>query len=209
MVNNEKVTDHHAIIPTNAEHHPVDRMNEDDRKIYDLVVRRFLAIFHPEAISERTNVETTVGEHVFRTRGKVLIVPGWRGVYGELADAESAGKDDDEGAEQRLPKLAKGERARVARDRLRGQGDQAPRTLQRRLAGEHDGDRGQAGRRRGGARGDEGVGYRHRRPRAPAIIERLIQVGYVERDRTASGGHREGPERDPPARRARPHLADA
>ena len=92
VVNNEKVTDHHAIIPTNAEHHPVDRMSADDRKIYDLVVRRFLAIFHPEAISENTRVETTVAGHVFRTRGKVLIVPGWRGVYGELADGKSKGE---------------------------------------------------------------------------------------------------------------------
>ena len=83
VVNNEKVTDHHAIIPTLAERHPVEKMDDDDRRIYDLVVRRFLAVFHPEAVFENTRVETTVAEHVFRTRGKVLLVPGWRGVYGE------------------------------------------------------------------------------------------------------------------------------
>ncbi|HEY1458367.1 MAG TPA: DNA topoisomerase, partial [Solirubrobacteraceae bacterium] len=48
VVNDEKVTDHHAIIPTLAERHPVDKMDDDDRRIYDLVVRRFLAVFHPE-----------------------------------------------------------------------------------------------------------------------------------------------------------------
>src|SRR5579875_3751787 len=62
VVNNEKVTDHHAIIPTLAERHPVDKMSDDDLKVYDLVVRRFLAVFHPEAVFENTRVETTVAE---------------------------------------------------------------------------------------------------------------------------------------------------
>ena len=114
VVNDAKVTDHHAIIPTNAERHPVDKFNEDDLRVYDLVVRRFLAVFHPEAVSENTRVETTVAEHVFRTRGKLLLVPGWRGVYGETADLDDAAPgDDDEGREQRLPKLSKGEDAAV------------------------------------------------------------------------------------------------
>ena len=92
VVNDEKVTDHHAIIPTRAEQeaHPVDKMNDDDRRIYDLVVKRFLAIFHPDAVFENTRVETTVATHVFRTRGKLMLVPGWRGVYGETADADGA-----------------------------------------------------------------------------------------------------------------------
>src|SRR5205085_559487 len=107
VVNNEKVEDHHAIIPTNAPH-PVDKMNEDDRRVYDMVARRFLAIFHPEAVFENTRVETTVAAHVFRTRGKVLIVPGWRGVYGETADAGADRDEDDEGREQQLPKLENG-----------------------------------------------------------------------------------------------------
>src|ERR1700753_1214436 len=106
VVDDAKVTDHHAIIPTNAERHPWDKIaaNEDDRRIYDLVVRRFLAVFHPEAVFENTRVETTVASHVFRTRGKLLLVPGWRAAYGETADVEEEGVDDDEGREQRLPK---------------------------------------------------------------------------------------------------------
>ena len=75
VVADEKVGDHHAIIPTNSEH-VLDKMSSDDRRIYDLVVRRFLAIFHPDAVFENTRVETTVAEYVFRTRGKVLLVPG-------------------------------------------------------------------------------------------------------------------------------------
>src|SRR3712207_7038158 len=62
------------------------------RRVYDLVAKRFLAAFHPDAEFENTRLETTVAEHVFRTSGKVLVVPGWRGVYGEGLD---------EGAEDR------------------------------------------------------------------------------------------------------------
>jgi DNA topoisomerase III len=79
VVDDAKVGDHHAIIPTNAQH-PVSKMSDDDRRVYDLVVRRFLAVFHPDAEFENTRLETTVREHVFRTRGRVLLVPGWRGV---------------------------------------------------------------------------------------------------------------------------------
>src|SRR5205085_821205 len=113
VVNDGKVTDHHAIIPTRSDHHPVDRMSEDDRRIYDLVVRRFLAVFHPDAVFENTRVETTVSEHVFRTRGKRILVPGWRAVYGETADLDDAATDSDEGREQRLPTLEQGEAAAV------------------------------------------------------------------------------------------------
>ncbi len=105
VINDAKVTDHHAIIPTRAERHPVEKFSEDDRKIYDLAVRRFLAVFHPDAVFENTRVETTVAEHVFRTRGKLMLVPGWRGVYGETADADGGGRgEDDEGREQQLPR---------------------------------------------------------------------------------------------------------
>src|SRR5213079_3479130 len=101
---------HHAIIPTNAEY-KLEKMGDDDRRIFDMVARRFLATFHPEAVFENTRVETTVAEHIFRTRGKVLVEAGWRGVYGEMAD--SGREDDDEGREQQLPRLEKGEEADV------------------------------------------------------------------------------------------------
>ena len=67
MVNDAKVQDHHAIIPTNSEH-DLAKMGSDELKVYDLVAKRFLAVFHPEAVFERTRVETTVREQVFRTQ---------------------------------------------------------------------------------------------------------------------------------------------
>ena len=130
VVNDAKVTDHHAIIPTRSEH-PVDKMSDDDRRVYDMVVRRFLAVFHPDAVFENTRVETTVAGHVFRTRGKVLLVPGWRGVYGEVADAERAPAEDDEGREQQLPKLERDETVDTREVALGGEGDQAAAALHR------------------------------------------------------------------------------
>ena len=90
VVDDAKVGDHHAIIPTNSPQ-TLDKLSDDDRRIYDLVARRFLAVFHPEAVFENTRVETTVAEHIFRTRGRILVVPGWRGVYGEQAEAGGEG----------------------------------------------------------------------------------------------------------------------
>ena len=114
VIDDAKVTDHHAIIPTRADH-PIDKMDSDDLRVYDMVVRRFLAAFHPEAVLENTRVETTVAEHVFRTRGKVLLVPGWRGVYLTTAEEELAegAAEEDEGSDQALPRLEQGEPSRV------------------------------------------------------------------------------------------------
>ncbi|HUA03588.1 MAG TPA: DNA topoisomerase 3 [Solirubrobacteraceae bacterium] len=179
VVNNEKVTDHHAIIPTRAERHPVDKMSDDDRKIYDLVVRRFLAVFHPEAVFENTRVETTVADYVFRTRGKLILVPGWRGVYGESANGDRA--DDDEGREQQLPRLERGERVETIEIDSEAKETKPPRrysdgTLVRTMetAGKLVDDEELRE-----AMKDSGIGTPATRA---AIIERLIQVGYVERD---------------------------
>src|SRR3954465_6124548 len=106
VINDAKVTDHHAIIPTNSEH-KLDKLSDDDRRVYDMVTRRFLAVFHPDAVFENTRLETVVASHVFRTRGRVLLEAGWRGVYGEIEDG--SGSDGGEGADQPLPRLVQGE----------------------------------------------------------------------------------------------------
>ncbi len=185
VVNDAKVTDHHAIIPTRSDHHPVDKMSDDDLKIYDMVVRRFLAVFHPDAVFENTRVETTVAEHVFRTRGKVLLVPGWRGVYGEETPSDGAGggagSDEDEGREQRLPKLDQGEAAEVREIAAEEKETKPPRRYSEgsllaamETAGKLvDDDEARE------AMKDSGIGTPATRA---AIIERLITVGYIERD---------------------------
>jgi DNA topoisomerase-3 len=179
VVNDEKVTDHHAIIPTRSEHN-LDKMNSDDRRVYDLVAKRFLAAFHPDAVFENTRVETTVADQVFRTRGKVLLVPGWRGVYGEDADAERADAED-EGSEQQLPKLQKGEDV-DARDVVSLERETKP---PRRysdaslLAAMETAGKLVDEEELREAMKDSGIGTPATRA---AIIERLIDVGYVERD---------------------------
>src|SRR5262249_56837342 len=82
VVNDAKVTDHHAIIPTNAPHEA--SLTEDERRIYDMAARRFLAAFHPEAVFQNTTVLTEVAGERFRSRGKGLIEAGWRAAYDRL-----------------------------------------------------------------------------------------------------------------------------
>jgi DNA topoisomerase III len=108
VVNDAKVDDHHAIIPTDVEH-DLSEFSPDERRIFDLVARRFLAVFHPPARYARTTVVTLVEDERFRTRGKVTLEAGWRGVYGVEADAEK--EEDPESAE--LPPLEKGQQVKV------------------------------------------------------------------------------------------------
>jgi DNA topoisomerase-3 len=179
VVNDAKVTDHHAIIPTKAEHRP-EKMSDDDRRIYDMVVRRFLAVFHPDAVFENTRLETTVAEHIFRTRGRVLVVPGWRGVYGEGLDEGSA-SDDDEGRDQTLPKLAQGEDSSVLEVAAAEKETKPPRRYSDAslLAAMETAGKLVDDDELREAMKDSGIGTPATRA---AIIERLIDVGYVERD---------------------------
>jgi len=179
VVADDKVGDHHAIIPTRAEHR-VEKMSDDDRRIYDLVVRRFLAVFHPDAVFENTRVETTVAEHVFRTRGKILVVPGWRGVYGELAEGEQ-GADDDEGREQQLPRLEQGEDVETREVAAAEKETKPPRRYSDAslLAAMETAGKLVEDEELREAMKDSGIGTPATRA---AIIERLIDVGYVERD---------------------------
>ncbi len=192
VVNNAKVTDHHAIIPTRSEHN-VEKMGSDDKRIYDMAVRRFLAVFHPEAVFENTKVETTVaagperdGGYVFRTHGKLLLEPGWRGVYGEAAaDAAKPEKEkvgeEDEGTAQQLPRLEQGEDVETRKISSARKETKPPRRYSdasllgaMETAGKLVDDEELRE-----AMKDSGIGTPATRA---AIIERLIQVAYVERD---------------------------
>ena len=113
VVNDARVSDHHAIIPTDVEH-DVSRFSPDEGRVFDLVARRFLAVFHPSARYQRTEVVTLVEEERFRTRGKITLEPGWRRVYGLESEADKqAGKSDDDTDESaELPKLEQGQTVR-------------------------------------------------------------------------------------------------
>ncbi len=80
IYNNAKVSDHFAIIPTGAQ--PKPSWRETEAKVYKLILRRFLAVWYPPAKYEVTERATTVGEHRFETKGRVLLEAGWREVGG-------------------------------------------------------------------------------------------------------------------------------
>jgi DNA topoisomerase-3 len=97
IFNGAKVSDHFAIIPTGQ---IPAHLDEAEQKLYDMVARRFVAAFYPQAEFESTTRISTVGEDQFKTEGKILVEPGWLAVYGKSAtpaQAEgSAGNGDDE-----------------------------------------------------------------------------------------------------------------
>jgi DNA topoisomerase-3 len=110
VVNDAKVDDHHAIIPTDIEH-DVNALTPDERRVFDLIAKRFLAVFHPPARYARTTVITVVEEERFRTRGKITLEAGWRGVYGLEADHERQSEEEEkEGGE--IPVLQEGQTVR-------------------------------------------------------------------------------------------------
>src|SRR5512133_2469434 len=110
VVNDAKVDDHHAIIPTDIDH-DVTAFTPDERRVFDLIARRFLAVFHPPARYARTTVITVVEEERFRTRGKITLEAGWRAVYGVEADHERQSEDEEkEGGE--IPVLEEGQTVR-------------------------------------------------------------------------------------------------
>ncbi|MEP6943300.1 MAG: DNA topoisomerase III [Betaproteobacteria bacterium] len=86
IFDNSKISDHFAIIPTLQ--HPKS-LNELESKLYDLVVKRFLAVFYPSAEYLLTTRITRVAEEPFKTEGKVLVTPGWLAVYGKEAQTDA------------------------------------------------------------------------------------------------------------------------
>ena len=111
LVNNAKVTDHHAIIPTEEQ---VDlwRLSGAERNIYDLVVRRFLAVLLPPFEYEETTLTLTVDGERFYARGKIVKNQGWRAAYGPAFLPEEEEEDGDE-REQTLPSLRQGDRVEI------------------------------------------------------------------------------------------------
>ncbi len=81
-VNNEKVTDHHAIIPT-EQYMDFSSMNGEERKIYDLVVRRFFAVMYPPVKYENVSIKVRIGTELFYLKGKTVLHSGWKAVYEE------------------------------------------------------------------------------------------------------------------------------
>lgn len=109
FVNDKKVSDHHAIIPT-EQFVQLEHMSHEERKIYDLVVRRFLSVLYPPAEYEEVRLTASIGGEHFEAKGRRVLAEGWREVYGSCEEED---KDEEEDLRsQSLPKLEKGDRIR-------------------------------------------------------------------------------------------------
>jgi DNA topoisomerase-3 len=109
IFDNAKVSDHFAIIPTLQ---APSGLSEAEQKLYDLVVRRFMAVFFPSAEYMVTTRISTAAGHSFKTEGKVLVKPGWLAIYGkEAANEVDDAKEGDKG--QNLVAVAPGEKVGV------------------------------------------------------------------------------------------------
>ncbi len=116
LVNSAKVTDHHAILPT-EEQPDLYRLTGPERNIYDLVVRRFLAVLLPPCEYEETRLTLTVDGQTFTARGKIMKEPGWRQAYSRFTLEEDEETDEDE-REQSLPAIRQGDRVQILSARV-------------------------------------------------------------------------------------------
>ena len=124
FVDDKKVSDHHAIIPT-EEYVQLDHMSNEERKIYDLVVRRFISVLYPAFEYEQTTMRASAAGQNFAARGKIILSPGWKTIYDADYDVytDEDGYDDmgDAGsgfrghnADQPLPDLTQGSKLPIS-----------------------------------------------------------------------------------------------
>ena len=174
IVDDAKVTDHHAIVPTGRK--LSGELPPDEAKVYDLVARRFLAVFFPAARFENTTVVTEVKEETFLSKGRVVLEAGWRSLYPDGV----GGKKEKEPSV--LPPVEVGQEWSVAKVGIKeGETKPPPRYSEAALLGAME----TAGKfvddeELRQAMKDSGLGTPATRA---AIIERLIKVGYVEREK--------------------------
>lgn len=122
FVDDRKVSDHHAIIPT-EEFVQLDHMTNEERKIYDLVVRRFISVLYPAYEYEQTSLKGTAAGQLFSSKGNKILTPGWKAVYENDNNAHWEDDSDDEShsfsaSSQNLPELKKGEYLTIDRTTL-------------------------------------------------------------------------------------------
>jgi len=178
VFDNSKVTDHHAIIPTGE----TGSMNDYERKVYDLICRRFISVFYPNCDYNQTTVLANAGGVDFKATGRTIINEGWRTVYAKVQ------KDDEEENQEREP----GENSVLPKFTLRESGQHTPEILEKKTtppARYNEASLLQSMETAGKFVEDEtlreamkenGIG----RPSSRAgIIETLLKRGYIKRDR--------------------------
>jgi DNA topoisomerase III len=174
IVDDSKVTDHHAIVPTNKK--PSEGLPPDEAKVYDLVARRFLAVFFPAARFENTTVVTEVKGETFLSRGRVVLEAGWRALYPDGVGGRKVKEPPV------LPPVEVGQEWDVVKVGVKeGETKPPPRYSESALLGamETAGKLVEDEELRQQMK-DSGLGTPATRA---ATIERLIKVGYIEREK--------------------------
>ena len=117
FVDDKKVSDHHAIIPT-EQFVQLDHMTNEERKIYDMVVRRFLSVLYPPFVYEQTSVEGTAAGYKFAAKGKSVKELGWKAVYEDGFQDDIEDAEEQEMKDQILPVFHKGSRLQIEKIQL-------------------------------------------------------------------------------------------
>lgn len=171
MINDEKITDHHAMIPTDARQN-IESLSTEEFKIYDLIVRRFLAAFSPDYEYLLTKIDTEVRNELFLSKGKRIIHKGWMNLY-----ENDVKKEDDE---QELPTILLHEMKKVMQDEIKYKKTQppSPYTEGTLLSAMENAGRFVEDEALKEQLKESGLGTPATRA---TIIERLITVGYIER----------------------------
>ena len=183
VFNNNKVTDHHAIIPTG---NPPGGLSTWESNVYDIIVRRFLAAFYPDCEVSNTTVTAAAAGYPFRVRGRQILNPGWRVVYGDPTQQQApstakAGEGDDDVVNTVLPAFVKDESG-PHKPKLDQKMTQPPReyTEAMLLRGMETAGRNVDDDELRQAMKENGIGRPSTRA---AIIETLFKRGYIQREK--------------------------
>lgn len=177
-VDDSKVSDHHAIIPT--EKVPdISKLSDKEKKIYDLIVRRFLSVFLPPHEYQITTIITSIENELFSSKGKVILKQGWKILYknDSVDEDDNKGKEDDS---QSLPETNVGENIKVVDTELKHDATKPPAVHNEaslldimKHAGRLIEDEELKAQLKEGGLGTPAT--------RDSIIEKLIKVGYIER----------------------------
>ena len=170
IFDDEKLTDHHAIIPTGRSPERISKLTKDEKRLFDLVARRLASVFYPNYEYQMTRVITTVQQDRFLSTGKTELNPGWRSLYA----------DEEKKKEEKIPVLKEGDKRTCIRAEVREEKTKPPKeytdasllTRMEHADKEIDSEKVTAEMKRCS------LGTPATRA---AILERLIQVGYVQR----------------------------
>ncbi len=173
IFDNEKVSDHHAILPT-LNRAPVEKMSPDERALFDMVARRAIAAFYPAYEYDQVKVVTEAAGERFRSTGRTERVPGWKAVY------RGVGKAEKKDAEPALPALQEDDTRKVEKAAVKKEATKppAPHTDASLLSAMENAGRDLDDEALREQMKGSGLGTPATRA---AIIERLIQVGYAAR----------------------------